>query len=235
MVFLGDAAGQGRALVLVSVPAEVLVPISQDPLAYGFRARLVARSDNRTIEIDSMRMLGAPHPPKPGQMLTFNQEVPLPAGIWNIGVSLEQPTDTAGQVLRDGDVSVPNSGGTALALSDIVLGDKTGGRPWMAPDGPFPLSSTGRYIRREPVTIYYEIAGAKAGSELETEITLSDEKGKNRSVIRFSERVTSPTLRLRRELSTSKSGPGGYRLDVRIRSSDGRKAERVARLSITED
>ena len=105
----------------------------------------------------------------------------------------------------------------------------------MAPDGEFALSSTGRYTRGEPVTIYYEIAGAAPGSELETEITLSDEKGKNRSVIRFSERASSPIVRVRRELSTSKSRPGGYSLNVKVRSSDGLKPEREASLSITKD
>ncbi|MDQ3674568.1 MAG: hypothetical protein M3365_09360, partial [Gemmatimonadota bacterium] len=126
----------------------------------------------------------------------------------------------------------PNAGGASLALSDIVLGDASGGRPWMAPDGPFPLSSTGFYTRGQPVPIYYEIAGAQAGEAIETEITLSGEKGKDRSVIRFSERAAGSVLRVRRELSTSRSRPGRYTLDVRVRTAEGRKAERKASLSV---
>ncbi|HEY5941022.1 MAG TPA: GWxTD domain-containing protein, partial [Gemmatimonadales bacterium] len=88
---LGDAPGRGRTLVLISVPAGVLSPISQQPVAYGFRTRLVARSGARAIEADSLRLLGVSQPPGPGQMLTFTQEVPLPAGNWNIGIALVQP------------------------------------------------------------------------------------------------------------------------------------------------
>jgi hypothetical protein len=164
-------------------------------------------------------------------MLTFTEEVPLPADRWSIGVVLEQRSDSAGQILRDHDVSLPNTSRAVLAMSDIVLGDAAGGRPWTAPDGPFPLSSTGVYTRGQPIPIYYEIAGAQPGAPMETEITLSGEKGKNRSVIRFSERVAGSVLRVRRELSTSRSKPGRYTIVVRIRSGD-RKAEREAPLSI---
>lgn len=229
---LGNTDGQGRALVLVSVPANALSPISRQPVAYGFRTRLVARSGVRTVEVDSVRLLAVRQPPEPGQMLTFTEEVPLPAGTWSIGVALEQPKDSAGRVLRDGDVALPDGGGASLAVSDIVLGDASGGRPWAAPDGPFPLSSTGVYTRGQPVPIYYEIAGAKAGSAIQTEITLAGEKGKDRSVIRFSERAAGRVLRVRRELGTSRSRPGHYTLAVKIRMADGREAERKASLSV---
>jgi len=228
---LGQAPGQGRALVLVSVPAASLSPISQEPLAYAFRTRLVARSSTRAVEVDSMRMLTVHEVPREGQMLTFTEEVQLPADRWNIGVVLEQRSDSAGQILRDHDVSLPNAGKAVLAMSDIVLGDGVGGRPWTAPDGPFPLSSTGVYTRGQPIPIYYEIAGAQPGAPMETEITLSGEKGKNRSIIRFSERAAGSVLRVRRELSTSRSKPGRYTIVVKIRSGD-RKAEREAPLSI---
>ena len=228
---LGDAPGRGRTLVLISVPAGVLSPISQQPVAYGFRTRLVARSGARAIEADSLRLLGVSQPPGPGQMLTFTQEVPLPAGNWNIGIALVQPADSGGQLLSDDEVTVPNSGAPALALSDIVLGDDNG-RPWRAPDGPFPLSSTGVYPRGQAVPIYYEIVGAKEGSSIDTELALADEKGKNRTEIRFSERAAGPVQRVRRVLSTARSKPGRYTLTLRIRASDGRQAERRASLSV---
>ena len=231
---LGDTPGQGRVLVLVSVPASFLSPFSREPLAYGFGMRLTARSGARAAEIDTVRLLSASRAPGPGQMLTFTQEVPLAAGRWSIAVSLVQPKDSAGQVLRDADVAVPNSARSALALSDIVLGVSSGGRPWSAPDGPFPLSPTGHYPRGRSVPIYYEIAGAAGGGTIETEITLAGEKGKDRSVIRFRERAAEAVQRVRRELSTSRSRPGRYTLTVTVRTPDGRQARREASLSVVE-
>ena len=230
---LGNAPGEGRTLVLISVPGSALVPISQQPMAYGFRTHLVAQSGARAVEVDSLRLLAVPQAPGPGQMLTFTQEVPLPAGKWDVGIALVQPSDSGGQLLSDDEVTVPNSGTPAFALSDIVLGDADG-RPWTAPDGPFPLSSTGVYPRGQPVPIYYEVVGAQAGGAIDTELILADEKGKNRTVIRFSERAAGPIQRVRRVLSTARSRPGRYTLTLKIRTADGRVAERQAGLSVVE-
>jgi hypothetical protein len=231
---LGMQPGRGRALVVMSVPGSALVPISQQPLAYGFRMRLVARSGVRAVELDSVRHLGVQQAPEPGQMVTFTTEVPLAPGSWNVGLVIQQQQDSAGEVLRDKDVPVPDLAGKALALSDIVLGDKTGGRPWAAPDGPFALSSTGSYVKGEPIPIYYEIAGARPRSEIESEITFVRDDGKGRSVIRFSERFDGPIARVRRELNTSKSQPGRYSLTVRIKTPDGRRAERETTLIVAD-
>jgi GWxTD domain-containing protein len=229
---LGDTPRQGRMLVLVSVPATSLAPISQEPLAYGFRMRLVARSGPRAFELDSVRQLGVQQEPQPGQMVTFTTEVPLQAGNWKVGLALEQQRDSAGEVLHDRDVPIPDASGARLALSDIVLGDATGGRPWSAPDGPFPLSSTGSYVRGERIPIYYEIAGAGTKGDIESEVTFVRDDGKGRSVIRFTERADRPVLRVRRELNTSKSELGRYTLTVRIRTPDNRRAERRTTLIV---
>ncbi|HET6779294.1 MAG TPA: GWxTD domain-containing protein [Gemmatimonadales bacterium] len=227
---LGNSPRRGRMLVLVSVPAPSLAPISQDPLAYGFRMRLVARSGPRAFELDSVRRLGVRQAPKKGQMVTFTTEVPLEAGTWRVGLALQQQRDSAGEVRHDREVPVPDARGTRLALSDIVLGDATGGWPWAAPDGPFPLSSTGTYVRGEPVPIFYEIAGAGTRGDIESEVTLVRDDGKGRSTIRFTERTDRPVLRVRRELNTSKSQPGRYTLTVRIRTPDNRRAARQTTL-----
>ena len=229
---LGDAPRRGRMLVLVSVPATSLAPISQDPLAYGFRMRLAARSGPRTIELDSLRQLAVKEEPEPGQMVTFTTEVPLEVGTWKVGLALEQQRDSAGEVLHDREVPIPDASGKRLALSDIVLGDPTGGRPWAAPDGPFPLSSTGSYVRGERIPLYYEIAGAGTRGDIQSEITFVRDDGKGRSVIRFTERADRPVLRVRRELNTSKSQPGRYRLTVRVRTPDNRRAERATTLIV---
>jgi GWxTD domain-containing protein len=228
---LGDRPGQGRMLVLVSVPATSLAPISQDPPAYGFRMRLGGRSGPRSFQLDSVRQFRVERAPEPGQMVTFTTEVPLEAGTWRVGLALEQQPDSAGDALHDPEVPVPDGTGTRLALSDIVLGDSTGGRPWTAPDGPFLLSSTGSYVRGEPILLYYEIAGAGEG-EIQSEVTFVRDDGKGRAVIRFTDRADRPILRIRRELNTSRSPPGRYTLTVRVQTADNRRAERQATLIV---
>ncbi len=230
---LGDRRGRGRMLVLVSVPATSLSPISDNPPAYGFRMRMGGRSGPRSFELDSVRQFRVAQAPEPGEMITFTTEVPLDAGTWRFGLALEQLGDAAGESLQDPMVPIPDVAGTSLALSDIVLGDATGGRPWAAPDGPFPLSSTGSYVRGEPIALYYEIAGA-GGGEIESEITFVRDDGKGRAVVRFTDRADQPILRIRRELNTSRSQPGRYTLTVRVQTADGRAAERETTLIVDQ-
>jgi hypothetical protein len=231
---LGQQPGRGRALILMSVPGTALAPISQQPLAYGFQMRLVARSGARVVELDSVRHLGVHQAPAADQMVTFTTEIPLAPGSWNLAVALQQQRDSAGEVLRDSDVPVPDVGSQNLALSDIVLGDESGGRPWNAPDGSFPLSSTGSYAEGARIPIYYEVAGARSGSDIESEVTFVRDDGKGRSVIKFAERVDGPIARVRRDVNTAKSKPGRYSLTVRIKAADGRTAQRETTLIVTE-
>ena len=228
---LGDRPSQGRMLVLISVPATSLTPISQNPPAYQLRMRLGGRSGPRSFQLDSMRQFRVEQAPVSGQMVTFTTEVPLEAGVWRVGLALEQQRDSAGEALHDPEVPVPDVAGTGLALSDIVLGDNTGGRPWTAPDGPFPLSSTGSYVRGEPIQVYYEIAGAGDG-EIQSEITFVRDDGKGRAAVRFTDRADRPILRVRRELNTSKSQPGRYTLTIKVQTADDRRAERRTTLIV---
>ena len=232
---LGDAPGRGRILVLTSVAAEDLVPISQQPLGYGFRMRLVARSGPQAIEIDTVRRLAVREAPQPGQMLTFATEVPVAAGDWWVGVVVRQPADSSGQFGRDRDVAVPAAGG-ALALSDIVLGTAVGGRAWEAPDGPFPLSATGSYAQGEPLPVYYEVAGAAAGGELTTDIVFSrDEDDGDRTTIKFSEQASGAVQRFRRELDTRRLDEGRYTLSVTVRAADGSSQTRSTQVFIRDE
>jgi GWxTD domain-containing protein len=229
---LGTRAGRGRALVLISVAAEARKRLAKQPLTYPFRVRVVARSGSRIVELDSAPTLRVSQPPRPGEMISFTTEVPLPAGSWNVGVAVEQQTDLAGEVLRDSLVPVPDVASRTPVLSDIVLGDVTGGRSWLAPDGQFPLSSTGSYVQGEPVPIYYEVAGVTTRGDMETEITLVRDDGRGRSVIRFSEQVDPPITRVRRELNTEKSQPGRYILTIKVRTPDNRGALRETSLFV---
>ena len=78
---------------------------------------------------DRARHLRVRQVPQPGQLVSFTTEVPLAVGIWSLGLALEQQRDSAGEALRDPEVPIPDAVGKRLELSDIVLGDGTGGCP----------------------------------------------------------------------------------------------------------
>ena len=221
---LGQGAN-GRILLLVSVPGRALRQISQQPIGYGFDMRLVGRSGANLIEVDTIRRLAVRQVPGPDEMLTFVTELPAAPGTWRLGASLEQPADSSGQFFRDSDVAVPSAGG-ALSLSDIVLGETRGGRPWEAPDGAFPLSSTGSYAKGSPIPIYYEVAGVAAGTEVETEISFTPEDDDRGVTVTFTERAGGAIERTRRELGTDRLKPGRYLMRMTVKTADGQSATR---------
>ena len=230
---LGDG-GRGRILLLVSVPGRSLRQISQQPIGYGFDMRLVGRSGTHLIEVDTVRRLAVRQAPAPDEMLTFVTELAAAPGTWRLGASLEQPADSSGQFFRDSDVSVPSAGG-GLSLSDIVLGELSGGRPWQAPDGPFPLSSTGSYARGSSIPIYYEVAGAAAGTEIETEIAFTPEDDDRGVTVAFTERAAGPIERTRRELGTDRLKPGRYLMRLTVKTANGQSATRETAVYILGD
>jgi hypothetical protein len=166
-------------------------------------------------------------------MLTFVTELAAAPGTWRLGAALGQPADSSGQFFRDSDVAVPSAAG-ALSLSDIVLGDPEGGRPWEAPDGPFPLSSTGSYARGSSIPIYYEAAGVAAGTEIETEISFTREGDDRGVTVTFTERAGGAIERTRRELGTDRLKPGRYLMRLTLKTADGQSASRETAVYVLE-
>jgi hypothetical protein len=229
---LGEG-GNGRILLLVSVPGRSLKRISEQPIGYAFDMRLVGRSGTHVIEVDTARRLAVREAPGPDDMLTFVTELPAAPGRWHLGASLEQFADSSGQFFRDTDVAVPAASGS-LSLSDIVLGDAVAGRPWEAPDGAFPLSSTGSYRRGSAIPIYYEVAGVAAGTEVETEISFMPEDDDRGVTVTFTERTAGPIERTRRELGTDRLRPGRYRMRMTVKTADGQSATRETAVFVME-
>lgn len=218
---MGDAPGHGKVLIVSSLPAADLVPIVEDPPGYGFQLHFVAASGDTVIESDSTRRFRVPEAPAPGQMLTFTTELPLGSGRWTFGSVLRQPMDSAGQFFRTPALDVPDPAGSSLQMSDIVLGVEAGGQPWQAPDGPYMLSPTGTYTRGDPILIYYELAGARPGETLKTDVTFAREEGGNKTTLSFSEQAGDTVSRIRRAMATDRLKEGRYTLQVTVRSEDG--------------
>lgn len=224
---LGSGPGQGRVLIVSSLPASALEPIVENPPGYGFQLHFVAQSGETIIETDTTRRFRVKQALEPGQMLTFTTELPLHPGTWKFGSVLRQPADSAGQFFRTPALAVPDPGSSALQMSDIVLGVEAGGQHWQAPDGPYMLSPTGTYTQGDPVLIYYELSGAHPGETLKTDVTFAREDGGDETTLSFTEQAGAAVNRIRRAMATDRLKEGRYTLRVTVRSDDGvRSAER---------
>jgi len=230
---LGSTPGHGRVLILSSLPGAALVPIINDPPGYGLRMHVVARAGSTVIEVDSVRRLRTARPLAPGEMLTFLTDIPLAAGTWEFGTVLRQPADSAGQIFRTEALVVPDVGARTLQMSDVVLGEATGGVRWEAPDGPFMLNPTGAYHQGEAVLTYYEVAGASAGDTLRTDVAFAREGSKDQTTLSFTESASGQVQRIRRDMDTSRLKGGRYTMTVTVHAgSSGRSISRDASIYI---
>lgn len=229
----GDDGERGRVLLVTSVGTDDLRSVDPSHFVYAFRTHAVLTRGDRTIEADSLRRFGLRAEPPAGLMLSFTDEVSVPPGTWSVGMVIRQAADTSGQFFRDGDVSVP-SAASSLAVSDVVLGAQRGGLAWRAPDGEFPLTSTGSYRRGETVPVYYEFTAPGEGEAITTSVAFRREGDRNATEIQFNERAHAGINRSRRELDTSRLKPGRYDLTLRLSTAAGREAVRQTSLFVRD-
>ena len=236
---VGRDAGGTMTHLVFAVPTAELRALG----ARGLRLRFRAFSADERIgaDVDTVVYWRAPEGVEKRWLLA-RLAVPVASGRWRYAVALELD-DTTGASLQSGDLDIPATDGSVLALSDLVVGAAGEGLPWVAAPGdtayfsPFPL-----HRRSSALHAYYELYGANPGAEYRTQLTLTrlrsngtGEIGGNRVRVSFAEPATEAIVRSRRSLDTRRLPEGAYRLQVRVTGPRGDSVERSRTVQIIED
>lgn len=212
--------GSGRALLSYAVPQRAL---EADTLLDGrvltrVALRVVAaeRGSGRIIEMDSVRRVITEANASQRDNMTGWLEVALPPGTWDVAVRGQQPGDSLGHFAQHRAVVVPN--GTALGMSDIVVGRSGSNPPWPTAGGPFPLNALGAWATGETVDWYAEVWGLPAGTEFRLALTLTPADASNQRTIRITstERSAGTFTPIRRQVVLDALPTGQYTLTVRV-------------------
>ncbi len=214
------ANGSGRALLSYAIPQRALVA---DTLLDGrvltrVALRVVAaeRGTGRIIEMDSVRRVITEANVGQRDNMTGWLEVALPPGTWDVAVRGQQPGDSLGHFAQHRAVVVPE--GTALGMSDIVVGRPGSNPPWSAAGEPFPLNALGAWASGETVDWYTEVWGLPVGTEFRLALTLTPSDASNPRTIRITstERSAGTFTPIRRQVVLDALPTGQYMLTVRV-------------------
>ena len=249
---LAPSGPGGLALVVFAVRISNLKPrpVPHDPThtAFPLAFRVIAYTPSgvERFELDTTRWLAAPAATRGSAWLTGTLTLPLPAGLYNSRVVIEElplrspdagdslPVDSRGSVIGRDSMIVP--GTTALlAMSDVVPGRGDGGMAWRNGSLVFTLNPLSTWRRGEPIELQYELAGLEPGSMLRTQIRLTKGNDSTHAVtLSFSDQVRRARQAFQRAVGTTRLASGGYTLEVEVTTERGVTAVRRARVVIGE-
>jgi GWxTD domain-containing protein len=209
-------------------PAETTPRSEADGVSYAVRARVVLLdgSDHAVAHADTTLVFRLDRALVRGQYLIGRVEVPTPPGHFRWRAALEQGQE-AGVVLPTDSVTV-RSAGPRLSLSDLALGIRAASARWVPlPSDTVLLTPFDLFLAGSPMELYYEAAGAHAGTTYRHEIGVfrvrRDDRVEDRPVVtlRVDEAARADVIRAHRTLQLARLKPGPYVVEVKVTAPDG--------------
>lgn len=223
------AAGGESESAALQVVAEL--PPEARSGAVRVRANVITPAGVRVAAVDS-----SVGPGGIGESGIVRIPVVVPPGRYLVRAAVEN--DSAGVMSDSVTIDFPGGSDDGVTISDLVLGDRTRGLPWLAPaagDTAW-LQPSGVIGRNSPMELYLEIHGLEQGREYEFKVSI--ERPGGRSIFRrifggggglevSTEGVsTGMPTRVIQQVDLSRLDPGSYRVRVTIRAGRGTELTR---------
>ena len=238
---VGSVAGESRVLLTYAIPGSALEGMrAERGTIYPIRIRFVADGPAGVVaRLDTTRVFLARTPVPASEHLVGQVSLAVPPGRWDWRLSVQEG-ERAGLVTPTASLTVPVMDGSALGLSDPVLGSVTGGLAWRpTPTDTVLLNPVRRFWSGEEMGLYYEVAGLLNGEQYRTEIAINrasrdDVDGLAPGkllrdavlTLRFDEEAGGPLERSQRTIGLRKLRPGDYTLSLIVTDASRRVARR---------
>jgi GWxTD domain-containing protein len=223
------------------------MPVTRGYL-YSVRVRFVAtdRVGRVVASLDTTRHFVAPEPVPENEHLVGRASLAVPPGIHQYRMAVQQGEES-GIILPRDTVRVGQPTSASLALSDLVLGNRSTNLLWKrAPDDTVVFNPLGTFKRNEDLELYYEVEGLSNGTPYTVRIAARKEGG-GRGLfkkifggssaaisLKFEEQATFPVARSHRSLKLDRLKPGNYVLEVTVEDTGGRKDRRVQAFQVVD-
>ncbi|HEU4799441.1 MAG TPA: hypothetical protein VFS94_02290 [Gemmatimonadales bacterium] len=249
---LGDReTGQrGRVLVVFAVRAGNLTPrpagsdSTRNAFPLDFRVIAYPPSGAERFEVDTTRWLTAPLSMEGDAWLTGTLELPLPAGLYNARVVIEESSARAPGaadslrmsprgVVVGRDSIIVSAAGEDFVMSDLVPG-REHGLSYQAAGGTLQLNPLSVWPRGEPIELWYELAGLDRSGTLSTTVRFYRGTDTTHAVeLRFTDEVSRERQAFQRTLDTRRLRPGHYVVEVSVVNQRGELLMRRANVEIS--
>ncbi|HKU62821.1 MAG TPA: GWxTD domain-containing protein [Gemmatimonadales bacterium] len=216
---------------------------------YSIRVRFVAldRLGRVAASVDTTRHFVSPAPVPGGEHLVGRVNIPVPPGNYTYRLAVQEGED-AGVVLPRDSLRVGRPTSATLALSDLVLGNRSTNLYWRRNAADTVVFNPLRTFRRnEDMELYYEVEGVAAGSKYDVRIAVR-KQGKNGGLLKkvfgggsaqlslkFDETAAFPITATHRSLRLNKLKPGNYSLEVEVEDGQGRRDRRAQAFTVVDD
>lgn len=240
----------GLALVVFAVRVSDLkprpVPDDSTVAAFPLEFRIVAYppSGADRFELDTTRWFTAPRSVDSDAWLTGTLTLPLPAGLYNARVVIEESplrspeasdslrVDSRGTVVGRDSMIVAHAAGS-LVMSDVIPGLERGGLSWKHGSETLALNPLSVWHRGEPIALQYELSGLKPGSQLRTQIRVMKGDDSTHAVtLSFTDDVRGTRQAFQRSVGTTRLSSGHYVVEVELETNEGQRITRRTRVEI---
>jgi GWxTD domain-containing protein len=216
---------------------------------YSVRLRFAAtdRTGKVVASVDTTRHFVAPAPVPVTEHLVGRVAVPVPQGVYEYRVAVQQGEE-AGVVLPRDTVRVGAPASGALALSDLVLGSRSTNLAWRRTDTDTVLFNPLHTFRRsDEMQLYYEVGGLRPGQRYEVRLAVKKQGGGGglfRKIfggggaalsLKYDAEASAALEEAHRGLQLEKLKPGNYVLEVTVTDGQGRRDQRSRPFQVIEE
>jgi hypothetical protein len=202
---------------------------------YSVRVRFVAtdRTGRVAATLDTTRHFVAPAPVPEGEHLVGRVSLPVPTGRFEYRLAIQQGEE-AGIVLPRDTMRVRQPTSTALALSDLVIGNRSANLYWRRSEQDTVMFNPLMTFRRsEDMELYYEVEGLAEATPYTVRIAVRRQGGSGgvfRKIfggggaafsLKFDDQAGAGSRRT--AVCSSTAEAGGYVLEVTVTDDQGRR------------
>ncbi|MGH7535852.1 MAG: GWxTD domain-containing protein, partial [Gemmatimonadales bacterium] len=215
---------------------------------YSVRVRFVATDHTGQVvaSLDTTRHFVAPAPVPEGEHLVGRVSLPVPAGVFEYRLAIQQGEET-GIILPRDTIRVGQPTDASLALSDLVLGSRKTNLFWRrTPEDTVVFNPLRTFRRDDDIDLYYEVEGLRPASSYTVRLAVRKQSGSGgvfRKIfgggsaaisLKFDDQATATSASTHRSLKLDRLKPGQYVLEVMVEDGDGRKDVRVQPFQVVE-
>jgi GWxTD domain-containing protein len=214
---------------------------------YSIRLRFVATDEKGQVvsALDTTRHFVSPERVPPNEHLVGRVGTSVPVGSLQYRLAIQQGDD-AGMTLPRDSVRVGPTSGSALSLSDLVLGSRSANLGWRrTPDDTVLFNPLRTYKRDEEMELYYEVEGLRP-APYTVELAVR-KKGGGGGIfkkifggssaaikLKFEQQATTSSVSTHRSLKLDRLKPGMYVLQLLVVDADGRRDYRTREFQVVE-
>jgi GWxTD domain-containing protein len=216
---------------------------------YSVRVRFAAMdAAGRVVSaIDTTRHFVAPEPVPEGEHLVGRVAVPLPVGHYQYRLAVQQGEE-AGVVMPRDEVRVGGASSLGLALSDLVLGNRSSNLTWLrSPRDTVLFNPLQTFKRSDEMQLYYEVAGLRPGKPYEVQVAVKKQGGSGGLFkkifggggaaisLKFNAQAASSFESAHRGLKLDRLKQGHYVLELTVTDQEGRKDQRLRPFEVVDE